>query len=58
MDASYLVISHQLPVNRRICIKLPSYQLPVTSHQDNMYQTDEHRYEKRREEGYLSGNVD
>ena len=58
MDASYQVISHQLPVTRRICIKLPSHQLPVTSHQEDMYQTDEQRYEKRREEGYLSDNID
>ena len=35
-----------------------SYQLPVTSHQEDMYQTDEQRYEKRREEGYLSDNID
>ena len=58
MDTSYQVISHQLPVTRRIFIKLPSHQLPVTSHQEDIYQTDEQRYQKRREGGYLSDNID
>ena len=58
MDTSYQVISHQLPVTRRIFIKLPSHQLPVTSHQEDIYQTDEQRYEKREKEDTLSDNID
>ena len=30
----------------------------VTSHQEDTYQTDEQRYQKRREGGYLSDTID
>ena len=35
-----------------------SHQSPVTSQQGGIYQTDEQRYQKRREGGYLSDTID
>ena len=51
-----LVTSYQSPGG--YLSYLPSHQLPVTSHQEDIYQTDEQRYQKRREGGYLSDNID